>query len=67
VCRVAPSFTRFGDFESPASRGDVDLLEQLIEFTIRRDFAELSGSDETPYAEWFAQVREQSTAIQTND
>jgi uncharacterized protein YdiU (UPF0061 family) len=37
VCRVAPSFIRFGNFQLPASRGDTPLLEQLIDFTIRRD------------------------------
>ena len=41
VCRVAPSFIRFGNFELPASRGDVPLLAQLVDFTIRRDFPEL--------------------------
>src|SRR5205814_9900556 len=38
VCRVAPSFIRFGNFELPAARGDVPLLQQLVDFTIRRDF-----------------------------
>ena len=38
VCRVAPSFLRFGHFELPPSRGDEDLLRQLFEFTIARDF-----------------------------
>src|SRR4029453_3112019 len=41
VCRVAPSFIRFGNFQLPASRGDRPLLNQLIDFTIRRDFPEL--------------------------
>jgi uncharacterized protein YdiU (UPF0061 family) len=41
VCRVAPSFIRFGNFELPASRGDALLLRQLADFTIRRDFPEL--------------------------
>src|SRR5450830_49654 len=41
VCRVAPSFTRFGHFQLPASRGDHALLQQLIVFTIKRDFADL--------------------------
>ena len=36
VCRVAPSFIRFGSFELPASRGDVALLKQLVDFTILR-------------------------------
>ena len=36
VCRVAPSFVRFGHFELPASRGEIDLLRSLVEHTIRR-------------------------------
>lgn len=58
VCRVAPSFIRFGNFELPSSRGDVALLEQLIEFTIRRDFAHLAGiadADERRGA-WFTEI-----------
>ena len=56
VCRVAPSFIRFGHFELPASRGDLALLRQLVDFTIRRDFPHLDGSDENRYAEWFAEI-----------
>ncbi|CAN5732602.1 YdiU family protein [soil metagenome] len=59
VCRVAPSFTRFGTFQLPAARNDADLLRQLVEFTIRKDFPEL-WDDATPLAElvpaWFAEV-----------
>jgi uncharacterized protein YdiU (UPF0061 family) len=40
VCRVAPSFTRFGSFELPASRRDPDLLRSLVEHTVRSDFAD---------------------------
>jgi protein adenylyltransferase len=61
VCRVAPSFIRFGNFELPASRGDHGLLDRLIDFTIRRDFAGLDPRDDLR-AEWFAQVCER-TAI----
>ena len=56
VCRVAPSFIRFGNFELPAARGDTELLRQLVDFTIRRDFPELEGSGEVLYAEWFGQI-----------
>jgi uncharacterized protein YdiU (UPF0061 family) len=41
VCRVAPSFVRFGHFELPASRGEIDLLRQLVDHTIRRHFPHL--------------------------
>ena len=61
VCRVAPSFIRFGNFELPASRGEVALVKQLIDFTIRRDFPELisgKAGGAALYAEWFGQVCE---------
>ncbi len=64
VCRVAPSFIRFGNFELPASRGDVTLLTQLVDFTIRRDFPELaSGDGEERRAEWFGQVCERTARM----
>ncbi len=44
VCRIAPSFTRFGHFEIFASRGDASLLKRLVEFTIDRDFPELKDT-----------------------
>jgi uncharacterized protein YdiU (UPF0061 family) len=57
VCRVAPSFIRFGNFELPASRDDVALLEQLVDFTIRRDFPDLKEADVAERrARWFAEV-----------
>jgi uncharacterized protein YdiU (UPF0061 family) len=58
VCRAAPSFIRFGNFELPTSRGDATLLRQLVEFTLRRDFPELEGEGEARYAAWFRQVCE---------
>ncbi len=47
VCRAAPSFIRFGNFELPASRGDVALLKQLVDFCIRRDYPQLRGEGES--------------------
>src|SRR5512139_4217121 len=38
VCRVAPSFLRFVNYEIATARGDAQLLERLVEFTIDRDF-----------------------------
>ena len=63
VCRMSPSFIRFGNFELPAARGDVALLKQLVDFTIARDFPELHGEGEALYAEWFAQVCERTAAM----
>ena len=63
VCRVAPSFIRFGNFELPTSRGDIALLRRLVEFTIRRDFPELEGEGEALYAAWFTQVCERTATM----
>ncbi len=70
VCRVAPSFIRFGNFELPASRGDLTLLMQLVDFTIRRDFSHLAASEragdplpEPVRAAWFAEVCERTARM----
>ena len=66
VCRVAPSFIRFGNFELPASRGDIGLLRQLVDFTIRRDFPQLATqtlTDEQRIAAWFAEVCHRSAEM----
>ncbi len=67
VCRVAPSFIRFGNFELPASRNDVELLNTLIDFTIRRDFPALwaEGRDDRPamLARWYAEICERTAIV----
>ena len=56
VCRVSPSFLRFGHFQLPASRGDQALLQSLVDFCITRDFPQLGQPDPDVYAEWFKAV-----------
>ena len=68
VCRVAPSFIRFGNFELPTARRDTALLERLVTFTIDRDFPELVSAqglatDPEIRAEWFAQVCERTARM----
>ena len=68
VCRVAPGFIRFGHFELPASRGDVALLRQLVEFTICRDFPELLDAPDAAIgpdtiARWFADVARRTALL----
>lgn len=43
VCRVAPTFLRFGSLQLPASRGDHALLQALVDFTIARHYPHLAG------------------------
>ena len=35
LCRAAPSFLRFGSFELPARRGDVELVRKLADYCVR--------------------------------
>ncbi len=65
VCRVAPSFVRFGTFELPTVRGDTALLERLVDVTIDRDFPHLAGiADATEQrAEWFGEVCERTARM----
>ncbi|MGE0785064.1 MAG: YdiU family protein [Sandaracinaceae bacterium] len=41
VCRVAPSFLRFGNYQILAAQGDRETLRALVEHTVRHHFAEL--------------------------
>jgi serine/tyrosine/threonine adenylyltransferase len=56
VCRVSPSFTRFGNFEIFASRRDQQTLKQLLDFTIRSDFPQLGAPAAETYAAFFCEV-----------
>jgi uncharacterized protein YdiU (UPF0061 family) len=63
VCRVAPSFTRFGHFEILAARGEIDLLQQLVDFTINRDFQEINGNATERFDTWFKQVCQRTAKL----
>ena len=56
VCRVAPSFTRFGNFHILAARGEIEILRQLADHTIRVDFPGLGEPGPDSYARWFQTV-----------
>lgn len=46
VCRVSPSFVRFGTFQLPVSRGEeeVGLVKQLADYVIRHHYSHLEGN-----------------------
>jgi uncharacterized protein YdiU (UPF0061 family) len=56
VCRVAPSFTRFGSFQIFASRGEIEVLRQLVDYTIRTDFPHLGEPSPEVYIAWYDEV-----------
>ena len=60
VCRVAPSFLRFGNFELFAARGDHETLKQLADFTVATEFPEIENDDPDRYVALLKQVAERT-------
>ena len=58
VCRVAPSFTRFGHFQMLAARGETELLRRFTDFTIDSDFPDVAQRPPGPerYVDLFREV-----------
>jgi len=56
VCRVAPSFLRFGSFEILSSRNDITTLKTLADFCIEQYFPELEPKSPDVYVEWFQEI-----------
>ncbi|MRX69990.1 Uncharacterized conserved protein YdiU, UPF0061 family [Flavobacterium resistens] len=56
VCRVAPSFIRFGSFEMLTARNELKNLKQFVEFTIKHYFPEITGEPKEQYLQFFKKV-----------
>ena len=64
VCRVAPSFIRFGNFQILTARSDHALLETLVDFTIARDFPHIVVADaEARRTAWFREICERTATM----
>ncbi len=56
LCRVAPTFTRFGSFEIFTARKDFGSLKALLDYTIRTDFPHLGEPGVGTYLRWYEEV-----------
>lgn len=56
VCRVSPSFLRFGNYEIFAARNDVKNLKILVDFTIKNHFPHLGSPSKETYLAFFKEV-----------
>jgi serine/tyrosine/threonine adenylyltransferase len=56
VCRMAPSFLRFGNFEIFASRDDMNTLRRLGEHTLTHHFPELGSPSPAAFSAFFAEI-----------
>jgi uncharacterized protein YdiU (UPF0061 family) len=63
VCRVAPSFIRFGNFQIHASRNEVDILKQLADYVINKNFPQLGAPSRDVYETWFELICETTMSM----
>ena len=56
VCRVAPTFVRFGNFEILAAQQERDALKQLADYVIRTHFPDLGAPSPATYAACFEEI-----------
>ncbi|WP_308991115.1 protein adenylyltransferase SelO [Mariniflexile litorale] len=60
VCRVAPSFLRFGNYEILAARQDVKTLKTLVDYTIKHFFNHLGEPSKETYLAFFNEVSQRT-------
>ena len=56
VCRVAPSFIRFGNFEIFVAQQDVKTLKALMDFTLKHHYSHLGKPSKEVYLAFFKEV-----------
>lgn len=60
VCRVSPSFLRFGSYEIFAARGDIDNLKRLVDYTITHFYPDIEPGTKIGYLQFFRAVTERT-------
>jgi len=60
VCRVAPSFIRFGSFEMLTARNELKNLKEFVEYNIRHYFPEIKGEPKEQYLQFFKTVADKT-------
>ncbi|MCA9607050.1 MAG: YdiU family protein, partial [Myxococcales bacterium] len=63
VCRVAPTFVRFGNFEIFAARDEIAVQKRLADWVIRTHFPELGEPSPEVYAKWLETIARRTAAM----
>jgi serine/tyrosine/threonine adenylyltransferase len=63
VCRVAPTFLRFGSFELHRARGDIDTLRKLAEYTLSVIYPHLGEPSQDTYLRLLREVCERTALM----
>jgi len=60
VCRAAPSFIRFGNFELAAAQGNKEYLKNLTDYTITTYYNHITATGKEAYLEFFQEVSDRT-------
>ena len=63
VCRVAPSFLRFGNFQIHAARQEKDLLTQLVHWTVSEHFPDIDPDSKDAPQQLLQRVLERTASV----
>lgn len=66
VCRVSPSFIRFGSFEILSSRKDHETLKKLANYTINTYYPEFNIEDKYDYLQLFKKIADENLEMVLN-
>jgi uncharacterized protein YdiU (UPF0061 family) len=61
VMRVAPTFLRFGNFEMPAARGEIQNLQKLVDWTIEKWYPHIQGEDKI--IPWYKEIVDRTAKL----
>ena len=65
VCRVAPTFVRFGNFEILSAHDELAALKRLADYVIVTHFPELGAPSPAAYARWFDEICRRTATLVT--
>ena len=63
VCRVAPTFLRFGNYEIHAALGERESLQRLLAHTLRRHHPHIDSTDPAAPLQWLSEVCERTAVM----
>lgn len=63
VCRVSPTFLRFGNYEIFTSRNDFETLKTLTDFTLKNYFSHLGEPSKETYLEFLQEVTDRTLEL----
>lgn len=60
ICRVAPSFIRFGSFQIHSMSGDLGTLRSLVDYTVKHHFPDYNIQTDDGIIEWLKRIADET-------